>query len=221
MKLFPSLQVLDHIKTFSTFSGSWFFFCHFNVSKCHWSLTACLSPVSLPATKKGPWSLPQGLLLNQACNWPRPSAVEKNCIDWYRYSLTYEATGNWRPTSKSASYSMCYVIGLHCSAPLYGISQRQFSLCVLMSCVSFDFVLAEDCSACSAVIWTPFCCWRANTTSAPRCCRVRGRTSPSQTTVTGRNWWTNPYQFFCVCVWVISFHCCDAYLQKLALLPIL
>lgn len=56
---------------------------------------------------------------------------------------------------------------------------------ILLSCL---FVcVAADCSVCSAVIWTPFCCWRASTTSAPCCCRVRGRTSLSGTPMKGMN----------------------------------
>ena len=119
---------------------------------------------------------PEGFLLNKAYNWLR-QAGEKLCWLIQHLQREYYARGNRQPKSKWGLF-------VHVSTRLYSMCCKASPLCisvVFFVCVSADF------SVCSAVIWTPFCCWRISTKSAPCCCRVRGRTSLSRTLMMGMN----------------------------------
>lgn len=123
--------------------------------------------------------------------------VGKNCVDWSstcRHTRPGEIQNNQSPNGVFVCMvpPCCTVWTAQCCCSAT-VSRNTSPLCILMSCL---FVrVAADCSVCSAVIWTPFFCWRASTTSAPCCCRVRGRMSLSWTPMRGMNQQTHSWKY--------------------------
>ena len=161
-------------------------------------LNSLLKPGVITSNRKSTMKLfPQGLPLNKAYDWPRQSW-------WREIVLTDTRLAEIRGQRKQTTSKLGPCAWFHSGSCIPGcggsvVSHRASPLCVLMSFVLFDRV-AADCSVCCAVIWTPSCCWRANTTSAPCCCTVRGTTSLSPAPETGRN----PLM---LCFGVIRFNC--------------
>ncbi len=185
---FSSLHELDHLKHRAK--------THCSVWKCCWSWTAHLSSVSLPDTENEPWSFPQGFPLNKAHTWLRRAGGDKLC--WLiRCLVTFMARGDRQPKSKCGlclhvSARLCSVHCITAVACYASHNDRQSFLYVDVLCVYV--CVAADCSVCSAVTWTPSSCSRVSTTSAPCCCKVRGRTSWSWTAMRGKNQRTHGYK---------------------------
>lgn len=149
-------------------------------------LNSLFEPVVITSNRK--WAMkpfPKAPYLTKAYNWLRWAGGVKLC--WLREHLQTLHGRKENETTKVQMESLfaCFCPAALCVLPC-SLQSRLLSAAVLLQSLIMPvlvlFRVAADCSVCSAVIWTPFCCWRASTTSAPCCCRVRGRTSLSSTT---------------------------------------
>lgn len=149
-------------------------------------LNSLFEPVVITSNRK--WAMkpfPKAPYLTKAYNWLRWAGGVKLC--WLREHLQTLQGRKENETTQVQMESLfaCFCPAALCVPPCLLQSRRLGAAVLLQPLIMPVLVLfrvAADCSVCSAVIWTPFCCWRASTTSAPCCCGVRGRTSLSSTT---------------------------------------
>lgn len=153
-------------------------------------LNSLFEPVVITSNRK--WAMkpfPKAPYLTKAYNWLRWAGGVKLC--WLREALADITRPKENETAEVQMESLfaCFRPAAQRVLPCLLQSQLLSAAVLLQSLimpVPVSFCVAADCSVCSAVIWTPFCCWRASTTSAPCCCGVRGRTWLSSTPTGGR-----------------------------------
>lgn len=155
-------------------------------------LNSLFEPVVITSNRK--WAMkpfPKAPYLTKAYNWLRWAGggkKKKNVLTERALADITRPEENETTEVQMESLFACFCPAAQCVLPCLLQSQLLSAAVLRQSLIRpvlVVFCFAADCSACSAVIWTPSCCWRASTTSAPRCCRVRGRTSLSSTPTRG------------------------------------